>query len=113
MVTAGHISWLPTDHDRRRSDATRQPEWTSDDQTHAAADFAAEDPSFILNSRDGRSSALAKNVTHWPGGLPPARVLESLGSCGCRVPSMYVGDLLQSLGQKRTGIPRGWEVTAA
>lgn len=54
-------------------DAARTPrgktEWTSDNPTHAAADFAAENPAFVVEQPGWpfNESALAKNVTHWPG----------------------------------------------
>jgi cephalosporin hydroxylase len=46
-----------------------KPDWASDNPTRAAADFAAENPSFIVEQPGWpfNESALTNNVTHWPG----------------------------------------------
>jgi cephalosporin hydroxylase len=46
-----------------------KPEWASDNPTRAAADFAAENPSFVIEQPGWpfNESGLTNNVTHWPG----------------------------------------------
>jgi cephalosporin hydroxylase len=46
-----------------------KPEWTHDNPTRAAADFAAENPAFVVEQPAWpfNESALAQNITHWPG----------------------------------------------
>lgn len=52
------------------SDVPRgQPEWTEDNPTRAAADFAAENPDFLLETPPWHfnESSLRRTPTHWPG----------------------------------------------
>jgi len=46
-----------------------QPDWATDNPTRAAADFAARDSRFVLEQPAWpfNESALAENITHWPG----------------------------------------------
>jgi cephalosporin hydroxylase len=46
-----------------------KPEWTHDNPTRAAADFAARHPEFVLEQPAWpfNESDLRENVTHWPG----------------------------------------------
>lgn len=46
-----------------------KPEWERDNPTHAAADFAAESPAFVIEQPAWpfNESQLARNITHWPG----------------------------------------------
>lgn len=46
-----------------------KPEWVTDNPTRAAADFAAENPDFVLEQPAWpfNESALGQNITHWPG----------------------------------------------
>lgn len=70
MVTAG--SYIVAT-DGIMSDVARtprgKPEWTSDNPTRAAQDFAVENPTFVIEQPGWpfNESALANNVTHWPG----------------------------------------------
>lgn len=45
------------------------PEWTEDNPTQAAAEFAAKHPEFVLEQPAWpfNESSLSKNITHWPG----------------------------------------------
>lgn len=46
-----------------------QPEWTSDNPTRAAADFATTDSRFVVEQPawEFNESELGENITHWPG----------------------------------------------
>jgi cephalosporin hydroxylase len=46
-----------------------EPEWTTDNPTRAAADFAAEDSRFAVErpAWEFNESELGLNITHWPG----------------------------------------------
>jgi cephalosporin hydroxylase len=46
-----------------------QPGWTDDNPTRAAADFVRENPQFVIEQPQWpfNESALASNITHWPG----------------------------------------------
>ncbi len=47
-----------------------RPEWTSDNPTSAARDFAARHPEFVIEQPPWpfRESAWGHNITHWPDG---------------------------------------------
>lgn len=46
-----------------------RPEWADDNPMRAAADFAAEDPRFVVEQPawEFNESDLGQNITHWPG----------------------------------------------
>ena len=46
-----------------------KPEWTRDNPTRAAQDFAAENPAFMVEQPAWpfNESQLTQNITHWPG----------------------------------------------
>lgn len=46
-----------------------RPEWTHDNPTEAAKEFAARHPEFLLRQPDWcfNESQLERNITHWPG----------------------------------------------
>lgn len=46
-----------------------KPEWTTDNPSRAAADFAARHPEFVIEQPAWpfNESALDRNITHWPG----------------------------------------------
>jgi cephalosporin hydroxylase len=62
VATDGSMQWL--------ADSPRgQADWTWNNPTAAAAEFAAEHPEFVLEQPPWpfNESELAQNITHWPG----------------------------------------------